>query len=94
MQRKVSILDIFEADSKPEPKAIHSKTYHEVNSLTSLYFENNPWKTNKTISKLINDTDSLVHSVGTSSVEYSETPYSGYSGALKHMGRDITNLQQ
>lgn len=50
--------------------------------------EQHPWKTNKTITRLITDNaDSLVHSVGTSSDDYSG---SLYSGVLTKMGRDIT----
>jgi hypothetical protein len=48
-----------------------------------------PWRTNKTITRLINDdTDSLVHSIGSSSDE--NINGSLYSGVLTHMGRDIT----
>lgn len=66
MQRKISILEIFEGD-KPSPTPLQSQTYHEVTSETSLHFENHPWKTNKTITRLIDGSDSLVNSVGNTS---------------------------
>ncbi len=72
---------------------MYARTYNQLafdDSFKDIQMGQAPWRTHKTITRLIrdDDSDSLVHSLGTSSQSHlNEDPY---KGILSKMCRDVT----